>query len=95
MKVLFKSGELTTEAKNSLLEFVIGDDNSDLAKNAKHACSASIATAENKERVWNELLDPKSKFSAKESEAMMAGFYSWDQIDLCRPYFNKFYECLA
>ena len=25
----------------------------------------------------------------------MSGFYSLDQIELCSPYFDKFYECLA
>ena len=94
MKRLFKSGELTQEKKNSLLEEILGSDNSDLAKNAKHCCAASIATAENKEKVWNELLDPNSKYSAKERQAMMGGFYSFDQLELCRPYYNKFYECL-
>jgi len=25
----------------------------------------------------------------------MSGFYSFDQLDLCAPYFEKFYEVLA
>ena len=33
---------------------------------------------ENKEKIWNELLDPNSKYSSKEKQAMMGGFYSWD-----------------
>ena len=95
IKRLFKSSVLTLERKNELLEQVLKDDNSDLAKNARHSCEASINTPENKERVWKELLDPNSKLSSKERQAMMGGFYSWDQLDLCRPYFDKFYECLT
>jgi len=94
VKAAFKSNELSTEEKNTLLHDVIGDDKSDLAKNTRLTCAASIADAESKEKVWNGLLDPKSALSSKERQAQMAGFYSWDQLDLCRPYFNKFYEIL-
>lgn len=26
---------------------------------------------------------------------MMGGFYSWDQLDICEPYFDKFYDELG
>ena len=25
----------------------------------------------------------------------MQGFYSWLQLDICRPYFDKFFDCLG
>lgn len=94
VKTVFKSNELSTEEKNTLLSDVIGDDKSDLARNTRLTCAASIADADNKEKVWNGLLDPKSTLSSKERQAQMAGFYSRDQLDVCRPYFNKFYDIL-
>lgn len=95
LKKLFKLSLLTTVEKLKLLEEVLKDDKSDIATRTRMACMASIPDAQTKEQVWNELTDPKSQFSLYEKSAKMSGFYSFDQMDLCSPYFEKFYEVLA
>ena len=94
LKKLFKSNHLTTEAKRELLQSVLKGDESDLAKNTILTCEASIPDAANKAAVWKEITDPQSTLSAKQREAKMSGFFVQDQLDLCRPYFNKYYEVL-
>ena len=91
---LHKSLVLSQEAKNALLEQVIGDDKSDLARNTRLTCQAATPTEDAKAEVWRELVDPQSKLSLYERRAQMAGFYSWAQVDVCQPYFDKFYEAL-
>lgn len=78
-----------------LLNAYLGTNSTDLAINMRHQCMASIADPQAKEQVWQELIDPKSKLSIYERRAKMVGFFCWQQIDLCRPYFDKFYECIA
>jgi len=94
LKVLFQSNHLTTEVKKELLASVLQGDESDLARNTTLTCEASIPDAANKAAVWKEITDPQSTLSAKQRQAQMAGFYALDQLDLCRPYFAKYYEVL-
>lgn len=83
---------MTTEEKNELLAKVLGDDKSDLAKTVKIQCETSLPDAAAKEKAWNEIVDPKSSCSAKEREAMMAGFFAKSQKDLTAPYADKYFE---
>jgi len=62
-----------------LLNQVLGDDISDVARNCRLTCKASIATAENKAEIWEALTNEKSEYSMVEKEAMIGGFYSYDQ----------------
>jgi aminopeptidase N len=94
LKGLFSSNLLTTEQKRAHLQEVQGDDKSDLAQNCKLTCEAYIPTAENKAAVWKEITDPNSTLSAKQRQAQMGGFFSASQLDLVRPYFDKYYEVL-
>jgi hypothetical protein len=45
-----------------------------------------------KRDAWASITDPTTTESIYNREAKMRGFYSWDQLDLCRPYFSQFYE---
>ena len=56
---------MTTDEKNELLNKIIGDDKSDLAKNVKIQCETSIPDAAVKEKAWNEIINPKSTYSQK------------------------------
>jgi len=90
-----KSSEVTSEFKKEVLNKHIGDDKSDLSKNLRITCEAAEADPAVKEKFWKELTDPNSTCSLYEKRAIMSGFYSWDQIDICEPYFDKFYEELG
>lgn len=94
LQVFSKRGKFPAKDMPALIDEVLGEDKSDLAKNTRLVCAAAVPEAANKEKVWNDLLDPQSSLSSKQRQAMMSGFYSWDQIDLIRPYFSRFYEIL-
>jgi len=91
-KTVFKSPHLTNEEKMQLLEKVIGDDKSDIAKNVRIQCEASIPDPAVKEQVWKEITDPNSEISIKERQSKMMGFYARSQFDICKPYADKYYE---
>lgn len=93
-KTLFKSPHMTIDEKNAMLEKVVGDDVSDLAKAVRITCGASIPDPAVKEKTWNEIMNPTSTCSDKEKEAMMSGFYAWSQFELTKPYADKYYEAL-
>lgn len=73
---------------------MLGDDKSDVAKNCRLTCGASIATAENKAKVWEQLVNEDCGLSMYEREALVGGFYSYDQLDILEPYFEKFFHVL-
>ncbi len=76
------------------MEKVIGNDDSDIAVRTKAACMAGLPDPENKAKVWAELTDPTSTLSLYVRTAKMSGFYSPDQLDLIKPYFQKYFEIL-
>jgi hypothetical protein len=47
-----------------------------------------------KAEVWAKLTDLDSKESIYQRSARMSGFYNYKQLDLIKPYFDKFYEFL-
>ena len=94
LKKIFEEPSIPVPEKHELLAKVIGDDKSDIAENTKETCIALIPTAENKAHVWEQLTDTNSTESIYKRGAKMGGFYSWKQLDLIRPYFDKFYEVL-
>jgi len=75
-----------------MMEHVIGDDKSDIAENTKLTCKASLPDAAIKEETWRALIDVNSTESLKERSAKMAGFHTWNQLDITRVYFDKFYD---
>ena len=76
-----------------MLDKQIGNFKSDTYNNIRLKCLAS--TPEEKENVWAELVSPTSKLSLYQRRALMNGFFSWDQVDICEPYFDKFYDALT
>lgn len=93
-KNLFKSTHMTTEQKNVLLEKVLKDDKSDIAKSVRLYCEVAVNDPAVKAQAWKDIVDPNSSFSMKEKQAKMGGFYSWGQFDICKPYFDMYYEQL-
>lgn len=85
---------MTTEEKNKMLEQIIGDDKSDLAKRVKIQCEVSIPDAAVKEKAWNDIVDPKSTVSDVDKRAIMSGFWAGSQYELTKPYADKYYEAL-
>jgi len=94
-KILFKSRDFTTEFKNQFLEEVLGDDKTDLSERTRATCRAGLPDPEIKASIWKEITDPDNSDSLYMRSAKMAGFYSWDQLDIIEPYFDKFFDCLA
>ena len=74
---------------------MVGDDKSDIAEETRLGCIASIPDPKMKEQVWNEFTDPHSPRSLSEKEAEMNQFASFEQMDLIRPYQEKFFSNLA
>jgi hypothetical protein len=96
LKKIFEDPDYMPEPqKLELLEVIIGDNKSDIAKNARFACLAILPKAEVKERVWKELTDPNSTESLYDRSAKMGAFSSWKQMELNRPYHDRFFEDLA
>lgn len=92
--MLKDTAKFSQEFKKSLLEKVLGDDKSDVADHLRLTCEALGPDPKVKEKVWNELIDPNSKMSVYDKYAYMEGFYNFNQIDIIRPYFDKFYDVL-
>lgn len=57
-------------------------------------CHAAIADAQNKEKVWKDITDPKSTFSSEQKGALMEGFWVQDQLELVRPFFDRYFEII-
>jgi hypothetical protein len=96
LKKIFEDPDYMPEAqKLELLEVVVGDNKSDIAKNTRFACHAILPKAETKERIWKELTDPTSTESLYEKTAKMGAFSSWKQMDLIRPYHDRFFDEIA
>lgn len=55
---------------------------------------ALIPTAESKAKIWEEVTDVNSTESIYKRAAKMGGFYSYKQLDIVRPYFDKFFDVL-
>jgi 3-methyladenine DNA glycosylase AlkD len=91
---IFELTCVSQETKDTILNKVLGDDVSDVAKNCRLTCKASIPTAENKAEIWEALTSENSEYSMYEREAMISGFYSYDQLDILDQYFDKFFEVL-
>jgi len=89
VKVCHKSKALSADEKKQLLEKVLVDDKSDLARHCRLTCFATEPA--NKEQVWKDLLDPKSDYSLYDRRALMEGFYAWDYMAECEPFFDRFF----
>ena len=63
VKQAFKHPALEEERKLKMMNDYLGANNSDLAINMRYTCMASLPDPENKERVWQELIDPMSTLS--------------------------------
>ena len=54
-----------------------------------------ISDAANKEQVWKDITNSKSTYSDAQKEALMAGFWVQEQLDLVRPYFDKYFDMIT
>lgn len=61
MYKLFRSKDHEESNKMEILDKVLGDDKSDLAKNARLCCMAALPDPKKKEEIWASLIDPNSK----------------------------------
>ena len=94
LQIFFKSRDFSKEQKMDLLETTLGEDKSDLVENCRAGCLAGLPDPEVKARVWQEVTDPNNTDSLYVRSAKMGGFYSFEQIDIVEPYFEKFFDIL-
>ena len=94
LKKLFEEPTVEHATKLALLEKVLGEDKSDIAQNTRDTCMALLPSAEGKAQVWAAITDVTSTESIYKRGAKMGGFYSYKQMDLISPYFDKFFEDL-
>ena len=55
---------------------------------------ASLPDPDVKAKIWAEITDPNNTESLYMKRAKLAGFYSYEQLDIVEPYFDKFYELI-
>lgn len=75
VRALYRSKESNTEERKKWLDAVTEGDKSDLVEQLKATCDALEPSAENKERIWNILVNDKDT-SLYIKNAMISGFYS-------------------
>ena len=92
LKKAFASRTVESEEKEKLLAEMLSEDHSELGQQQERQCRALTPTAESKAQAWEQIM--ANKESLKMVQATMAGFYSWNQLDLIEPYFDKFVEVL-
>lgn len=95
LKSFFKSRDHSKGEKELLMHRLLGKDQSPSAEACRAQCEASLPDQASKAKVWSEITDPGSPDSPIEKAAKMEGFYSEEQLDLCEPYFDKFFEALS
>lgn len=78
---LFKSKDWSYEEKMAVMNKHLTEAD-DLSINCRAKCLAGLPCAENKAKVWAEIVDCDSKESINVRQAKMSGFYSWDQLDI-------------
>jgi len=81
-----------TAEKQRLLDLVVGDDKSDIAKNLILCCEALLPDAAAKQSAWDKIVDHKNKYSSYERQALMDGFFSRDAADVLGPFFDKYVQ---
>lgn len=94
VKRVHKSNHVSDQVKADILESTLGDDVSDIAQSVRNFCRATTSDLAVKEQIWNDILDPNSSLSLYEKNALMGGFYSWDQVDALDGFYDKFYDSL-
>ena len=76
------------------MDSILAADTSDLAQKTKFTCEACLPDSATKEKIWSEILDPESTFSLYQKRAKMVGFFQINQIEICTPFFDKFFDSL-
>lgn len=95
LKMYCAASHFSKEEKDALKALVLKDDNTDEGKVVAKACELILPEAELKERLWKEITDPETKEPQKDLMQKMGCFFQRrQQLDLIKPFFAKYYECL-
>ncbi|CAI2378550.1 unnamed protein product [Moneuplotes crassus] len=90
-----RSQYLEESQTKDLLEKYLQDNQTDRGERFKITADAAVPTKENKERVWNIIINPReNELSSWEYRAYISGFYSRFQKDLLKDYPSKYLEAL-
>lgn len=91
MLSLCKSAHINPGEKVALVDQYLGKDLSDSAIENSYQCKASYPDPKVKEEVWQKIIESKSSLSHNLRESYMRGFNQWNQFELRKPYFDKFF----
>ncbi len=91
----FEDPAFPREETQKLLDKELEKDKSDEGLRAKRACQAAIPTAENKAKHWEMFIDEKTKENDHMLFASMGGFNSWENLELLKPYVDKYFDVIA
>lgn len=90
---MFRSSIFTTEEKYKALDNYAGDNASDRIKRLRFTCEACLPDKDSKAKIWEIITHPKeNELSSYDYRAYLQGFYSRFQIELNRPYVEKYLE---
>lgn len=87
------STKLSPEEIRSFVEAQLeNDENKDLAKRCRISCDAAIYDPAVKEKYWNMITADKLELSVYDQQAVMRTLLPLNQVDIVRPYIDKFFE---
>jgi aminopeptidase N len=94
---VFQLRDLDFETKMKLLEVEKErDKNSDKSRKAEITCKACLPTIQNKQEVWDQLVNFPNSDSLHNKRALMIGFAPINQIDLIEEFLTeKFFDAIS
>ncbi|EAS02835.3 peptidase M1 family aminopeptidase (macronuclear) [Tetrahymena thermophila SB210] len=85
-----QSSQYTLQEKKQIFDEQLKKDSSDTSKNMEQKCRAIVASAEERQVLWNQYIN-KLEFSQRILQNSMEGFVSTKDSDLIKPYNEKFF----
>eukprot|EP00826_Nyctotherus_ovalis_P042217 TRINITY_DN4319_c0_g1_i15.p1 TRINITY_DN4319_c0_g1~~TRINITY_DN4319_c0_g1_i15.p1 ORF type:complete len:334 (-),score=53.12 TRINITY_DN4319_c0_g1_i15:134-1135(-) len=95
IKKIYGDARFSLEEKQKLLNAELKEDKSDVGLRAQRTCEASIPTLESKAKQWLQLLSEDTRESEHMLFSAMRGFNSQDQVELLKPYEEKYFETIT
>ena len=92
---IFVRKEGTADWRNNLRDTLESQDKTDIKLEYEHKIKAMTANAEERQKLWEQYMDPKSELSFHMLGKSAAGFNSkWVDYNLRLPFFNKYNDSI-
>ncbi len=92
VKAIYRSKKIDLETKEKYYAKVYQEDPSDTGKRAKMFCDALVADDKQREAIWAEFMDDKTKKTYPHLAEMMLGFSDERNISTLGEYYEKFWD---